>query len=140
MSFENIKDIDLNNVHNRSCIMVVNFNNKELNSIKNISRLIGLKDIITLDYKNGNSVIRNILEDNIANSGDTNNKNKVILFNNVSTQKINALLDNFKKIKINRPLSAMITDQTIEWTIDNLIINLVNERKAISEGKVSNHK
>lgn len=140
MSFENIKDIDLNNVHNRSCIMVVNFNNKELNSIKNISRLIGLKDIITLDYKNGNSVIRNILEDNIANSGDTNNKNKVILFNNVSTQKINALLDNLKKIKINRPLSAMITDQTIEWTIDNLIINLVNERKAISEGKVSNHK
>lgn len=140
MSFENIKDINLNNIHNRSCIMLVNFNNKELNSIKNISRLLGLKDIIALDYKNGGSVIRNILENNILSGEDANNKNKVILFNNISTQKINALLDNLKKLKISRPLSAMITDQTIDWTLDDLIINLVNERKAIGKGKFSNHK
>lgn len=140
MSFENIKDINLNSIHNRSCIMLVNFNNKELNSIKNISRLLGLKDIIALDYKNGGSVIRNILENNILSGEDANNKNKVILFNNISTQKINALLDNLKKLKISRPLSAMITDQTIDWTLDDLIINLVNERKAIGKGKFSNHK
>ena len=140
MSFEKINNINQENISDKTCIMIVNFNQKELSMIKNISRLIGLKDIITLDYKNGNSVIRSILEDNISNTDDANNKNKVVLFNNISTQKINALLDNLKKVKISRPLSAMITEQTIDWTLDNLIINLVNERKAISEGKVSNHK
>ena len=140
MSFENIKNIDLDNIHNRSCIMLVNFGGKELSNIKNISKLVGLRDIIELDYKNGDNIIENILEGEITSNEEGTIKNKAIIFNNIPSQKINGLLDNLKKMRINRPLSAMVTEQTIKWSLNDLIINLANERKAISEGKTSNHK
>jgi hypothetical protein len=112
---------------------------KESNNIKNVARLIGIKDIINVDYKNGQTTINDILENNINQNDDLSSKNKVILFNNIPIQKINGLLDNLKKIKINRPLSAMITEETINWTLDKLILNLLNERKAINEGKSLEH-
>jgi hypothetical protein len=138
MSFENIKNVNFN-AHERSCMVLVNFNMKESNNIKNVARLIGIKDIINVDYKNGQTTINDILENNIKQNDDLSSKNKVILFNNIPIQKINGLLDNLKKIKINRPLSAMITEETINWTLDKLILNLLNERKAINEGKSLEH-
>ena len=48
-------------------------------------------------------------------------------------------LDSLKKMKIKRPLSAMVTEVSIDWTLNTLIYNLKEERKALSKGKTVNH-
>ena len=63
-----------------------------------------------------------------------------LIFNNVANIKINSFLENLKKMRINRPLTAMVTDTNIEWTLNNLIYNLVEERKSLSSGKEFSHK
>ena len=43
-------------------------------------------------------------------------------------------------MRINRPLTAMVTDTNLDWTLNNLLYNLVEERKALSSGKEFSHK
>lgn len=140
MSFEKINNVNVQDKHDRSCILIVNFDKKELLTIRNISSMLGMRDHIILNNTNGDSVIRDILEDRL--SGECNNgmKNKSIIFNNMPHNKINAFLDSLKKMKIMRPLTAMVTDTSIDWTLNNLIMNLEEEREAMRTGKTINHK
>lgn len=140
MSFEKINNINSDNISDRACVMIVNFNQKELSMIKNISRLIGIKDHIVLCDKNGNSKIKDILEENISDDCENGYKNKSIIFNCIPHQRINAFLDSLKKMRINRPLTAVVTETSIEWSLNNLIMNLVEERNAMASGKTINHK
>lgn len=138
MTFTKINDI--NNIHNRTCIMIVNFNKKESALIKNICGFIGIRDCIFLDKNNGDTLIKDVLDNNISSNCGDGFINKAIIFNNVANIKINSFLENLKKMRINRPLTAMVTDKNIEWTLNNLIYNLVEERKSLSSGKEFSHK
>lgn len=51
MSFEKLNQSSISNIHDRSCIIIVNFNKKESSMIKNIGRLVGIKDCIFVDSK-----------------------------------------------------------------------------------------
>lgn len=139
MTFTKINDIN-NNIHNRTCIMIVNFNKKESVLIKNICGFIGIRDCIFLDKNNGDTLIKDVLDNNISSNCGDGFINKAIIFNNVANIKINSFLENLKKMRINRPLTAMVTDTNIEWTLNNLIYNLVEERKSLSSGKEFSHK
>ncbi|MEG0857110.1 MAG: DUF3783 domain-containing protein [Terrisporobacter sp.] len=139
MSFEKLNETSINNQNERSCIMVVNFNKKEIGMIKNIGRLVGIRDCISLDYKNGQSKIVDILNDNVLTDGEETWTNKAIIFNNIEQMKINGFLESLKKMKIQRPLSAVVTETTIDWTLSKLVYNLLEERKALNLGK-SAHK
>lgn len=139
MTFTKINDVD-NNTHNRDCVMIVNFNKKEFTLIKNICGLIGVRDCIFLDKTNGNSIIKNILDNDISSDCEDGFVNKAVIFNNIPNKKINSFLESLKKIRINRPLTAMVTETSIDWTLNNLIYNLVEERKALSSGKEFSHK
>lgn len=140
MSFEKIENLNLENKHNRSCMMVVNFDKKELITIKNIGGMLGIRDQITLDNKNGESIVKNILDGDISSDCENGIKNKSIIFNNIPNNKINAFLESLKKMKIRRPLTAMVTDTSIGWTLNKLIVNLEEERQAMKSGKYINHK
>lgn len=65
--------------------------------------------------------------------------NKAIIFNNIAQLKINGFLDSLKKMKIARPMSAVVTDTTIGWTLNKLVYNLIQERKALKSGQTLNH-
>lgn len=43
-------------------------------------------------------------------------------------------------MRINRPFTAMVTETSIDWTLNNLIENLVQERNAMSLGETIEHK
>ena len=107
--------------------------------IKNIGRLVGIKDCIFVDSKNGKTTINNILENNISNDNEDIWTNKAIIFNNINQLKINGFLDSLKKMKISRPLSAVVTDTTINWTLNKLVYNLIQERQALKSGQTLNH-
>lgn len=139
MSFTEINNIE-KDIHDRACVMIVNFNKKESALIKNICGFIGMRDCIFLDTKNGDTLIKDILDNNISLDCEDGLSNKAIIFNNIPHVKINSLLDNLKKMRINRPLSAMVTETTLNWTLNKLIANLLEERRAISEGKEFSHK
>ena len=139
MSFNEINNIE-KDIHDRTCVMIVNFNKKESALIKNICGFIGIRDCIFLDTKNGDTLIKDILDNNISLDCEDGLSNKAIIFNNIPHLKINSLLDNLKKMRINRPLSAMVTETTLNWTLNKLIANLLEERRAISEGKEFSHK
>ena len=55
--------------------------------------------------------------------------------------KINMFIDNLKKIRINNVLKAIVTETSINWTLNEVIVNLLNERAAINNGDFSDlHK
>lgn len=139
MTFTKINNID-SNIHNRACVMVVNFNKKEGLLIKNICGFTGIRDCIFLDKSNGNALIKDILEDNISSDCEAGPLNKAIVFNNIPNLKINSYLESLKKMRINRPLTAMVTETSMDWTLNNLVDNLEQERKALSTGKELSHK
>ncbi|MBC5628310.1 DUF3783 domain-containing protein [Clostridium sp. NSJ-6] len=141
MSFERL---DRNNVLEndvRSCVLLCNFNGKELKAVKNYASILGLRDQICLYSKNGDSTIKDILEDNIDSNCEEGRKERAIIFNNISNMKINMFIDNLKKIRINNILKAVVTETSINWTVNEVIVNLLNERAAINSGNFSDlHK
>ena len=139
MSFEKLNETSMNNVHDRSCVIVVNSNKKESAMIKNMGRLVGIRDFIFVDSKNGNTIIKDILNNEISADNEDIWSNKAMIFNNITQIKINGFLDSLKKMKMARPLSAVVTETTIDWTLNKLVYNLIQERNALKSGQTFNH-
>ena len=139
MTFKKINDSEQKNIHDRSCVILVNFNNKELTAIKTVSSFVGIKDRIVVNSKNGNTKIKDILDGNISNDNEDIWSEKAIIFNNIPNNRVTGFLDSLKKMKIKRPLSAVVTEVSIDWDLNTLVYNLKEERKALSKGQFVNH-
>lgn len=137
MSFERLDKNKVSDNDVRSCVLLCNFNGKELQTIKNYASILGLRDQIYLYSKNGDSIIKDILENNIDSNCEDGRKEKAIIFNNISNIKINMFIDNLKKLRINNILKAVVTETSVNWTVNELILNLLNERAAINSGNFS---
>ena len=135
MTFKKINENEQQNLHDRSCMILVNFNAKELAAIKTVSNFAGIRDRIAVTSKNGNTKINDILDGNMLDDSE-----KAIIFNNIPTTRVSGFLDGLKKMKIRRPLTAMVTEVSIDWKLNTLIYNLKEERKAISKGQFAEHK
>lgn len=135
MSFEEIDIKDKEVREGRSCIIVCNFNGKELKAIKNYASMLGIRDQIFLSSKNGDSIIKDVLEDNILSDCEDGIKQKAIIFNSISPAKMNMFIENLKKIRINNVLKSVVTETSKEWSVNVLISNLIAERIAIKNGE-----
>ena len=138
MTFKSLKELDT--TESRSCALLFNFNNKDLMSIKSIFRLIGISDIIILKNENLNTVIKDILEDNLLNDSEDKINSRAIIFNNIESRKINSVSDNLKRLKVQRPLIATVTETSINWDLKNLLCNLQEEAISLNTSKISIHK
>ena len=132
MTFKKINENEQQNLHDRSCMILVNFNAKELAAIKTVSNFAGIRDRIAVTSKNGNTKINDILDGNMLDDNEEVWSEKAIIFNNIPTTRVSGFLDGLKKMKIRRPL--------IDWKLNTLIYNLKEERKAISKGQFAEHK
>jgi len=138
MTFKSLKELDT--TESRSCALLFNFNNKDLMSIKSIYRLIGISDVIILKNENLNTVIKDILEDNLSNDSEDKINSRAIIFNNIESRKISSVSDNLKRLKIQRPLLATVTETSINWDLKNLLCNLQEEAISLNTSKISIHK
>lgn len=138
MTFKKIDEVN-NNFHDRSCVILVDFNQKELSAINAVCRFVGIKDLIVLTGKEANTKVRDILDNNISEGEADENIEKAIVFNNIQNNKVMGFFDGLKKLKIRRPLCAMVTEVSIEWTLATLIDNLKQERIAMSKGQSIDH-
>lgn len=139
MTFKKMSENDQVAIHDRSCMILVNFNLKEANAIKTVANFAGIKDRIQVSSKNGNTKIKDILDGNISSNNENVYTDKAIIFNNIASNRVTGFLDGLKKMKIKRPLTAMVTEVSIDWQLDTLIYNLKEERKALSKGQQVNH-
>ncbi|MFR8620777.1 MAG: DUF3783 domain-containing protein, partial [Romboutsia timonensis] len=48
--------------------------------------------------------------------------------------------DNLKRLKVQRPLLATVTETSINWDLKNLLYNLQEEAISLNSSKVSIHK
>lgn len=139
MSFEKLDIKDTEVKEGRNCIILCNFNAKEIKMVSNLAGMIGIKDKIVLNYKNGNSIIKEVLDGNILGDSEDGVKNKAIIFNNISGSKMGLFIENLKKFRINNVLKATVTETSREWTINVLLKNLVAEKIAMQSGKDFTH-
>lgn len=139
MLFEKIDINDKTENEGRSCIIIFNFKGKELTAIRNYGKILGIKDQVVACYKNGESILKDIIENNILINDIDGAKEKVVIFNNIAPAKINIFIENLKKMRINNTLMAVVTDTSKNWSLNKLIFNLIEERKSINEGKTLKH-
>ncbi len=137
MSFQDIKKLSTSNKN--VCAILYNFNNKELTMLKNICGLIGIKEKIILTPKNGNSLIKDVLEGKLDDNCENGLIHKAVIFNNVDHSKIHSFIDALKKFRIPNPLIAVVTETSLNWDVNTLVSNLLEEREALKAGKPINH-
>ncbi len=138
MSFTNINEMKKDN-NTRSVAMLYNFNAKEVSSLRSVCRIFGIKDVEVLSRVNSCSRVIDVVNGVIECSSEEGVNHKAIVFNNVSSARVNGLIDGLKKLKIGRPLMAFVTEDNSGWTFNNLLLNLLEEREALKKGKPSKH-
>lgn len=134
MSFDKLDIKDTTAKEGRACILVCNIVGKDLQKIKNTAMILGIRDQIFLNAKSGNSIIKDVLENNIDSECEDGRKERAIIFNAIPPAKMNVFIENLKKVRVNNVLKAVVTDTSINWSINEVISNLVAERIAISKG------
>ena len=137
MTFKNLKDIET--TESRSCAIVFNFNNKDLMTVKNVFRLIGIRDVIILKNDNLNTTIKDILENNLLEDSEEKINSRAIIFNNIESRKINSVSDNLKRLKVQKPLLAVVTETSINWELKTLLQHLQQEAISLSTSRTSIH-
>ncbi len=138
MSFVKLDNKNING-NERSCAIIYNFNDKDRKIIKNYGNIFGIKDQINISWKNGETIISDLIENKIDESCEVLNKNRAIIFNNIPSAKVNLFIDSLKKNRMNDVLFAVVTETSKNWTINILIENLVLERISMKKGKELKH-
>ena len=141
MFFLSFVKLDNKNIDNneRSCVIVYNFNDKDRKIIKNYGNIFGVRDQINISWKNGETVISDLIDNKLDEKCEVSNKKRAIIFNNVPNVKVNLFIDSLKKSRMNDVLFAIVTETSKNWTVNVLIENLVLERISMKKGKELKH-
>ncbi len=123
----------------RPCMILCNFKDKELKLIKAYGTMMGLKDQIVVTWRNGDSLIKDVLEGNLLEDCVIEIKDRAIIFNDIPPIKVSTFIDNMKKMRIPPTLKGVVTETSKEWTLTRVLQNFVEERKADKEGKEAKH-
>ena len=137
MTFKNLKDIET--TESRSCAIVFNFNNKDLMKVKNVFRLVDIKDIIVLSNSNLDTTVKDILDNKLLENSEEKTNSRAIIFNNIESRKASAVSDNLKRLKVQKPLLAVVTETSINWELKTLLQHLQQEAISLSTSRTSIH-
>ena len=94
----------------RPCIIVCNFNDKEVKLLKTYGSMMGLKDGSRVNWTNGNTLVKDILEDNISSECEEEIRDRAIIFNDLPNMKVSMFIDNMKKMRIAPAMKAIVTE------------------------------
>ena len=140
MSFELLDTKETKANEGRSCIILCNFDAKEVKTISNLAGMLGIRDKVVLSYKNGNTLVKDVINGNILNDAEEGIKDKAVIFNNIPGAKISLFINNLKKFRLNNILKAAVTETSQEWTVNVLLKNLVAEKIAMQTGQEFDHE
>lgn len=140
MSFERLDRKDNTVREGKSQLVICNFTGKDLKAVQNFGRILGIGEQIVVSFKNGDELLKDILDNKILSSDGNGPKERALIFNNIPPAKMMTFMDNLKKLRINNILIAGTTETNIEWPLNKLLVNLIEERKALKKGIQANHE
>lgn len=139
MSFERINDLKNEVYHQRAAVLVYHFSPNELKQLQNVARLTGIKEMIKVEAVQTQTVLKDLLDGEIKTSEESSIKAKTMVFNNIPYARMNAFIEALKKCRINRPLIATVTETSINWTFEQLLVNLIEEHRAVQNNQNFTH-
>lgn len=123
-------------LNNDKLILIYGFSQEE---IVNIGELILDNNLIkfkVIDRYGSKMTVENIIQGVRLPLADGNiNDEKVVLFNNLNDEELEKTIKIFKNSIDKKTIFAVVTPTSINWTFDELLEHLMQERKWIEKRK-----
>jgi len=127
MTFKKVDTTNHQRPEGKACILVSGYNEKELTLILDYTKKVGIENLI--EVKNQEMTLKQIIDavkDDIINEINE----KAIVLNAISDKELNAFIHDFKTLGLPRPLFAVVTPTSINWKFKELVMELLEEKKA----------
>ncbi|WP_234117168.1 DUF3783 domain-containing protein [Clostridium hydrogenum] len=116
-------------MENKSQVLIYGFTNDEISQIKETFNESKIPSILTLSESMAKMKINDIMEGKENLTDDTKLPDeKLVLFNNVSDKKIEKVIPAVIKISNKKPIFAVVTPVSINWSLKYLIEHMIDER------------
>ena len=122
-------------------ILVYGFSAEEQRRIDEGLASLGVPPALKARAEQGGVVLRRILAGESpaaaeeAPPAEGGRRDPLVLFHNISDSGVRALLSYFREAARGRPLFAVSTPTSLDWTLEELVAHLVEERSALEEGR-----
>ena len=120
-------------------ILVYGFSAEEQRRIDEGLASLGVPPALKARPEQGGVVLRRILAGESAaaatEAAEDVGRKPLVLFHNISDSGVRALLGFFREAARGRPLFAVSTPTSLEWTLEELVAHLEQERAALEEGR-----
>lgn len=131
MGFKKIDDIN-HGAHDRKSVILINFNEVEFNTLKDIINKNGLSDVIFVGNDMFDSKVIDILNDEGIKGESFDIDMKVMLFNQVDGEDANGILEDLKKSDVKGVFAAFVTKNSSNWELKRLFRHLYEERRQLA--------
>jgi hypothetical protein len=125
-------------------ILVCGFSGEEQRRIDEGLASLGVPPALKARPDQGRAALRQILggENPAAadpaappEAGEPAAQERLVLFHNISDSGVRALMRFFRQAVAGRPIFAVTTATSIDWTLEKLLAHLVEERAALEQGR-----
>jgi hypothetical protein len=117
-------------LENNKTILIFGFDAEEKQVMHDLLEENNLPDYKVIDESMGKMKIRDILEGlKLEVYNCRLNQEKVILFNNLNDEELNQSIRLVTNNLKGKPILATVTEISIDWTFENLLNHLIEERE-----------
>jgi hypothetical protein len=119
-------------------ILVYGFSGEEQRRIDDGLASLGLPPAQKARPSQGGETLRKILAKEApqaASAAAETDRGRLVLFHNVSDPGVQALMRFFRGAVAGRPIFAVTTPTSLDWTLGELLAHLVEERAALEGGR-----
>lgn len=112
-------------------ILLWNYTYEEMLAVDLLLQAVSAPLMQAIEQDQGNLPVHEILFTDKKSDKPFSCNEKVMLFFNVPARTIHDVMDVMKKGSLPRPIYAVVTRESIEWTFSDLVDHLVKERDFI---------
>ncbi len=91
---------------------------------------LGVPPTTQIKAEQGQVMLKDIIERGTVGRQRFQCQERLVLFHNISDAGLRSLIQMFKAIEVPRPIFAVVTETSINWTLEQLMEHLVEEKRA----------
>lgn len=123
-------------MENNKCILIYGFNENEKEILHNIKEKESLPDYKTITDTMTLMTLRSIIDGiKLELVSKPLPEEKVIIFNNLSDNELDNAIKSIRSNLQTKPILAVVTPTSIDWTFADLLEHLVEEREFFRNGQ-----
>jgi hypothetical protein len=111
------------------------FTQEEENRINARFAGLGIPEIVRIRKRQGSVTLREIIEEGKSGESEMELDERIVLFNEVSERGVYALMQEIKSLDVPKPIFAVVTENSIGWTFEELASHLLQEKRAFERGR-----